>query len=130
MEQNIFSRAKKSLVSLLAAATIVGCAGMQRSCSSCNASNFGSDWLIVQYKMNGQPINCWQERNASVDNEDKSDGIYWVDGKTRNLVHISGWYNRVQVENGQWQEAANSIGINLKRCPGGKYLSNVEKTDN
>ena len=85
------------------------------------ASSLGADWLVVQYKYDGEQMNCWQLKDTSVDNESQSDGIYWQDAKTRNLVHISGWYNRVQVENNTWKEEANSIGINLESCVNGKY---------
>lgn len=103
-------------------ATAIGCAGMQRGCSSCNASSFGADWIAVQYNATGEPINCWQLPNTSVDNESQSDGIYWLDKNTGNLVHISGWYNRVQVNDRRWEEAAKSLGVDLNRCKDGKYL--------
>ena len=106
---------------------LTGCAGMQRSCSSCSAESFATDWVVVQYKYDGEPMNCWKLSNTSIANEQGSDGIYWVDSKTRNLVHISGWYNRVQVESGQWKEAADAIGIDLERCVSGKYKAKPSK---
>jgi hypothetical protein len=36
-------------------------------------------------------------------------------------VHISGWYNRVQVNNGDWNGAAAALGIDLSRCHDGIY---------
>jgi|SRR3989344_6731765 len=109
------------------AVALVGCAGMEKDCSSCNAESFGSDWLVVQYKYDGDPMNCWKLQNTSIGNESHSDGIFWKDGKTRNLVHISGWYNRVQVESGQWKEAADAVGIDLEHCVNGKYKSKPTK---
>lgn len=100
---------------------LAGCAGMSRSCSSCNAGAYGADWLVVQYRNDGTPISCWRLETTSISNEDHSDGIYWVDGKSGNLVHISGWYNRVQVERRQWDHAAKNLGIELAQCNEGVY---------
>ncbi len=101
--------------------SMASCAGMQRSCASCTAEKFGADWIVVQYKMDGVPLNCWQMPSTSIDNEQGSDGIYWQspDG---HLVHISGHYNRVQVKGGDYAGAAEHIGVDLKRCKNGRYL--------
>lgn len=99
---------------------LLGCAGLQRDCSSCSAGNFGADWVIVQFRADGAPMNCWRLRNVGVSNEERTDGIFWqdVDG---HLVHISGWYNRVQVANGDYEKAAEAIGVELRRCTNGAY---------
>ncbi len=110
---------KRTACMFLSALLLVGCAGFNRGCSSFNAQAFGSDWLIVQYSTSGEPINCWQPRNVSVSNEDRSDGIYWAEGG--HLVHISGWYNRVQVSAGRYADAAKLVGVDLNKCVGGKY---------
>lgn len=89
----------KTRMKFIALLLLAGCAGIDRGCSSCVAENFSSDWVIVQYKFDGNPFNCWKLNNVSVTNEQNSDGIYWKDSLTGHLVHISGWYNRVQVEN-------------------------------
>lgn len=49
-----------------------------------------------------------------------TDGIFWQspDG---HLVHISGWYNRVQVQNGDFEGAARQLGIDLASCSEGRY---------
>lgn len=99
---------------------LAGCASMQRDCSSCAATEFGSDWIVLQYGYDGEPINCWRLKNAAISNENQTDGIYWKD-PAGNLVHISGWYNRVQVINDNYQAAAKSIGIDLSKCTDGKY---------
>ena len=101
--------------------SLASCAGLTRSCSSCSAEQFASDWLVVQYDMQGKPYNCWKLEETSVTNEPHSDGIYWLDGISQNLVHISGWYNRVQVERNQWDEAARSVGVDTAKCTGGTY---------
>ena len=119
--------AKNVAMSLLTAATLLlaGCAGTSRGCASCNAENFGADWIVVQYRMDGSPVNCWQLRSTSIVNEPHSDGIYW---QTPNghLVHVSGWYNRVQVI-GSFESAAKEVGVDLASCPGGRYEA-VRKT--
>lgn len=115
MKPTLFSRLTRFLFPLL----LVGCAGTSRSCASCNAENFGADWIIVQYRVDGVPINCWQLRQVSVANEQGSDGIYWAT-PSGNLIHISGWYNRVQVK-GSFESAAKEVGIDLAACPGGRY---------
>ncbi len=101
---------------------ITGCAGMERSCSSCNAENFGADWIVVQYKLDGTPLNCWKLSNTSIVNEPGSDGIFWQ-GSSGHLVHISGQYNRVQVVNRNYEGAAREIGIDNTRCMGGLYAA-------
>ena len=98
-----------------------GCAGMQRGCSSACATSLGADWIILQYGANGEPINCWKLHGVSVANEENTDGIHWLEN-TGHLVHISGWYNRVQVQGGDYEGAAKSIGIDLSKCTSGKYL--------
>ncbi len=97
-----------------------GCAGLGRGCSSWQANNFGSDWIIVQYKFDGTPINCWKLNDVSVTNETNSDGIYWKD-ESGHLVHISGWYNRVQVQGGRYEEAAKLVGVDINLIGNGKY---------
>lgn len=99
---------------------MTGCAGFQRGCDSNMAESFGADWIIVQFDQTGKPFNCWKLKDTSVTNEPQSDGVYWTEGG--NLVHISGWYNRVQVQGNKWGEAAVSLGVNLKACTGGEYV--------
>jgi hypothetical protein len=113
---------KTALHYVLSAALLVGCAGMERECASCNAESYGADWIIVQYRNDGQPMNCWRLRETSVTNEPGSDGIYWK-GPHGHLVHISGHYNRVQVMHGDYEGAAKSIGIDLAACQDGRYLA-------
>ncbi len=99
---------------------VVGCAGVERDCASCNASNFGSDWIVVQYEYNGTPINCWKLPDTAITNEEHTDGIFWRE-PSGHLVHISGWYNRVQVVGGDYPGAAKSLGIDMSRCSDGAY---------
>ena len=117
----------KDITTKLPLLALLSCAGIERGCNSCAAENLGSDWLVAQYDHNGQPFNCWRLEYSSISNEPYSDGIYWLDSSTKNLIHISGWYNRVQVEREQWKEAATSLGINLDNCELGKYLPNKEE---
>lgn len=94
---------------------LVGCASTQRDCASCSASSFGANWVVVQMATDGQPFRCWELQNVSIDNEGSSDGVYWQDPHG-NLVHISGFYNRVQVNNGRWDEAFGSLGLTRETC--------------
>jgi hypothetical protein len=80
----------------------------------------GGDWLLVQYRFDGTPINCYQLRNTPVTNETASDGIYWQD-EGGHLVHISGWVNRVQVHGGKFEEAAKTLGVEMQYCKNGVY---------
>lgn len=105
----------------------MGCAGLDRSCQSWGAENFAADWLVTSYNNLGEPTHCWKLPYTSIANEQASDGIYWVDGTTDNLVHISGWYNRVQVKGGQWNEAAKHLGIDLEKCTDGLYQALPKK---
>jgi hypothetical protein len=100
--------------SLVAFVVIVGCAGVERDCSSGCASDFGSNWIIVQMDAYGNPFRCWKLTNVSVSNENGTDGIYWLSGDGH-LVHLSGFYNRVQVE-GDWDTAFAEIGLTEETC--------------
>lgn len=111
---------KKILVALGCFLFCVGCAQFTRSCASFRAETFGSDFLVVQFDMVGRPFNCWKVTRG-VENETASDGIFWQDNMGH-LVHISGWYNRVQVAGGDWAGAARLVGIDVARCGGGRYL--------
>ncbi len=96
------------------------CAGWGRSCASCNATEFGADWVIVQYRADGSPINCWPLRGVAVANEQATDGIYWQN-PSGHLIHVSGWYSRVQVMGGRFSEAATAVGVDAAQCNGGRY---------
>lgn len=100
---------------------LCGCAAISRDCSSCTASNFGGDWIVVQYRFDGSPTNCWMLKNTAIDNEENTDGIYWKspDG---HLVHISGWYDRVQVQGGDWKGASRQLNVDYDSCTEGAYV--------
>ena len=101
-----------------------GCAGLGRGCSSMWASAAGANWIIVQYNMNGQPLAAWKLTDVSVSNEQNSDGIYWKEG-SGHLVHISGWYNRVQVAGNDYAGAAKLLGVDVDLIRNGKYTEKV-----
>ena len=100
---------------------VTACAGFERSCSSQMATSFGSDWIVLQYGFDGTPINCWKLNDTSIANEEHTDGIYWKD-PAGHLVHVSGWYNRVQVSSHDFDGAAKAIGVEMSGCSNGKYL--------
>lgn len=118
-------------IRLLLASFIIlssSCAGCMRGCSSWTAQSLGANWLVVQFGQNGTPFNCWQLHGVSIANEQQSDGIYWVDDTTGNLIHISGWYNRVQVSRfGSFDSAARQLGIDLNKCHNGRYAEQSEQ---
>ncbi|MDE2437839.1 MAG: hypothetical protein KGN01_00370 [Patescibacteria group bacterium] len=102
--------------------SMTGCAGASRGVSSWWAETAGSDWIIVQYDYQMQPKCAWKLNGVSVTNETHSDGIYWKDSVTGHLIHISGWYNRVQVANGRFDEAAKLLGVDINSIQNGKYV--------
>ncbi len=107
---------RKVAFSTLLLFLFAGCASLDRGCSSCNAENFGADYVIVQMDLEGRPFRCWALQNVSITNESQSDGIYWKDTASGNLVHISGHYNRVQVVGGNWNDAFQHIGLTKEAC--------------
>lgn len=94
---------------------VVGCAGLNKSCASCTAENFASDWVVVQLDLSGKPFRCWALQNVSISNEGQSDGIWW-ENQQGNLVHISGLYNRVQVRNDNWNDAYSELALTKETC--------------
>ena len=110
---------------------LAGCVWLERDCTSMGASSFGSDWLIVQLRADGEIARCWHLEGVGVTNEAHSDGIFWQD-PAGHLVHISGWYNRVQVNTltksrkEAFLDAARGLGVDLNRCTNGAYQ---EETD-
>lgn len=95
---------------------LTGCAGFQRSCSNYTAQTYGTNWVVSQMSMTGTPAACWVLHNTSVSNEDKSDGIHWLDRQGQ-MVHVAGWIDRVQVIHGDYVGAGRQIGItDLTRC--------------
>lgn len=119
---------KRTISTILSLTLLTGCAGAQRSCTNWSAESFGADWLVVQLDMNGHPFSCWKLKNTSIANEDKSDGIHWQDNRTGHMVHISGWYNRVQVANSDFDGAAKILGVDAKKCSEGVYEGYSSKT--
>jgi len=101
----------------LLALFLCGCASLDRGCTSCMATEFGSDWIVVQLSaMDGKPIRCWRLNSASVVSEQNSDGIRWKDTDNGNMVHIAGFYNYVQVKNRQWGAAFRQLGLTGEFC--------------
>lgn len=105
---------------------LVGCAGTMRDCSSCNAESFGSAWLIVQYNYDSKPMNCWHYDDVAITTEG-SNGIFWKDPKSGNLIHVSGIaLNRVQISGDNWENASEHLGIKLTACHNGRYDETAE----
>jgi hypothetical protein len=106
------------LIIVMSITLIPGC---NRTATSFWAGATGADWIVVQYSYDGSPINCWKLNGVSVSNETQSDGVYWKD-ENGHLIHIAGWYNRVQVSGGRFEEAAELLGVDAKKITNGKYL--------
>lgn len=105
----------KRFVIVLFCVLFVGCAGMGRSCSSCNAESFGANWVVAQMDLSGKPFRCWELHGVSITNESGSDGIYWK-SESGHLVHLSGTYNRVQVNGDDWDGAFKELGLTRQSC--------------
>ena len=107
----------RSMIAVLALLALIfaSCAGTQRGCASINATQFGADWIVVQMDMNGVPYRCWELHDTSIANEGSSDGVYWLSPQGH-LVHISGHYNRVQVQGRRWDEAFAEVGLTQETC--------------
>lgn len=112
---------KSNWFAVLGLTLFMGCAGMSRSCSACNAEAYGSDWVIVQLDLEGEPFRCWKLLDTSITNESQSDGIYW-ENQDGHLVHISGLYNRVQVHGGNWGQAFEELGLTDESC---RYIQSI-----
>ena len=94
-----------------------GCAGASRNCSQCNAETFGGDFVVVELtEARGVPYRCWMLRGVSISNEKNSDGIYWKDPESGNLVHISGSYDYVQVKGDNWNRALEYLNLTREAC--------------
>jgi len=104
---------------LIGCVVLAGCAGASKDCAQFGASNFGADWIIVQYAQDGRPFHCWKLTNVAVDSTAGGN----VDWQTRDghLVHLTGWENRVQVRNGDFDGAARLVGVDASRCVSGIY---------
>lgn len=102
---------------------VVGCSSWNRSCASFGAHTLGADWLVVQFDSTGRPFNCWMIDNATVSNEEAGDGIWWLDQQSGHIIHIAGWYNRVQVTGNDYGEAAQLLGVDVGKCTQGRYDS-------
>ena len=85
-------------------AVVIGPKGCVREIKSWKADAYGSDWLVVQYAMDGSVIHTWELKNKSVGSESSSDGIFFPDNKG-NIAHLSGHYVYVQVMNGDFDSA-------------------------
>lgn len=107
---------RNHFILFLLCSTLAGCAGFNRGCSSWSARSFGADWVVVELGLDGTPYRCWTLNNVSITNEPSSDGIYWKDTATGNLVHISGSYDYVQVEGRNFEAALNYLGLDRRTC--------------
>lgn len=113
---------RKRALFILLALVMTGCAGFNKGCSKWAANEFGSDWIVVQYTMDGKPFHCWKLQGASVTGTEGG-SVDWQDRRNSHLVHITGWENRVQVVGGDFESAGNLVGIDSAKCNNGVYPS-------
>jgi hypothetical protein len=87
-----------SAVTLLVAGLLifafVGPAGLRNEFFAWKASAYGSDWLVVQYSLDGSVNNYWELKNSAIHNEKQSDGIYFT--TDHGVIHLSGNYLYIQ----------------------------------
>lgn len=89
-------------------AVITGPQGCRNRLRSWSSSAYGSDWMIVQYAQDGSVITNWEVKNRAVNNEQNSDGIYFIDDDG-NVVHLSGHYVYVEIRGDKWDEARRRL---------------------
>lgn len=114
-ERKVWGVVVTAIITVVVIAGAVSWRGVSRGCSGCYAQNVGADWVVVQLDLAGEPFRCWELHSVSIANESQSDGIYWEE-ENGNLVHISGLYNRVQVEDESWEDAFDSLGLSQETC--------------
>jgi hypothetical protein len=104
------------LVMLLSIMFMVNCARLDRGCSSCLATNLGANWVVVELTEAGaKPYRCWELQGVTITSEEGSDGIFWKDSTTNNLIHVAGSYDYVQVK-GTWDSAFRQLGLTREKC--------------
>lgn len=113
-------RKAKKVLTVCMTVFACGCAGLAKDCSQFSASSFGSDWMVVQYAQDGRPFHCWKLRDAAVDSE-QGGNLNWKDPSNGHMVHVTGWENRVQVINGDFETAARLLGVEGRLCGNGVY---------
>jgi len=73
---------------------LMGPAGIYNQFSAWKASAYGSDWLVIQYTLDGGVNNYWELKNSAIHNESGSDGIYFT--TDHGVIHLSGHYLYIQ----------------------------------
>jgi len=109
-DDSLVAKLKQNGVAIAAALTF-GCGG-----NACDGPNH----LVVQYDGSGVPLNCWKivEENLWTD-----DGFIYWGHQRRNATYVSPPAVSMPVQNGQWEAAAQALGIDLSRCTNGRYRS-------
>lgn len=115
MMKNSESKLTSKIARVAFVAMLAGCASTSRACASCDAENFGADWVVVQMDNDGRPYRCWVLHDVSISSE-SGDGVYWKDADSGNLIHISGHFNRVQVVGRNLDNAYTTLGLTEDTC--------------
>jgi len=79
------------LAALLGAISFVGCTSAEWS----KAKSLGHDHHVQLFSANGQVIKEW-DTNGMTHNEENSDGLYFEDKETGNVVRVEGTIIDVQ----------------------------------
>jgi len=80
------------------------------------ATNLGANWVVVELtEAEAKPYRCWELHGVTITSEEGSDGIFWKDSQTGNLIHVSGSYDYVQVK-GTWDAAFQQLGLTKESC--------------
>ena len=97
---------------------IAGCGvGFKRDCAACWNRFDGADFVVVEVKsFDGTPYRCWELFDVAISSERSSDGIYWQDRETGNLVHVAGSYDYVEVQDGNWAAACAEVNMTQEAC--------------
>ena len=115
----------RRLTIVVALLLVAGCAGFNKECAKFGASQFGSNWIVVQYDATGKAFNCWKLHDVSVTSSDGGN-VDWQD-PNGHLVHITGWENRVQVRGSDFDGAAKLLGVDSAQCGNGAYPLSRER---
>lgn len=110
------------LIALFALSTMTGCKQFAKDVAQKRAGMFGGDWIVVQYAMDGRPFHCWKLSGVSLSGTEGG-SVDWKDSGNGHLVHLTGWENRVQVVGGDFDGAAEIVGVNASICKNGVYPS-------
>ena len=99
-------------------AALVAAAALANGGYACDYSRDYTDTLVVQYDGSGTPLTCWEVSESKLYHRYEP-GICWEQGD--GMACATGTVMTLPVSNGNWEEAARALGIELGRCTNGRY---------